>query len=382
MNRLVLLGGGHAHLRVLAELARRPLRGWEVLLLTPDARQVYSGMLPGWIAGHYTLAQCAIDLQSLARAAGAGLVLDAATGLDLPNRVVHTRARENIAYDVLSIDVGSAPPAGEVAGTASHAVAVRPLPRFVAAWDSLVERVHGSCRPFSVAVLGAGAGGVELALALRHRSLREGWSHLAVHLVGADAAPLSVAPERARLEVMRLLRRRCIHWHGPSRAIAVHADHLELAGGNTVPADACWIVTGASAPRWLADSELATVGDGFVRVHPTLQSVSHAQVFAAGDAASHPDSLPKSGVYAVQAGAVLARNLYAYCAGEPLRAWRPPARALYLLSTGDRRALAIWGDAVGQGAWAWYWKDWIDRKFIRRYNRYSTQQAGITPSSR
>lgn len=367
-KRLVLLGGGHAHLRVLAELARWPLRGWEVLLLTPDAQQVYSGMLPGWIAGHYTLAQCSIDLQSLARAADARLVLDAATGLDLPGRVVQARLHERIDFDVLSIDVGSAPPTDLFIGAGSHAVAVRPVPQFAAAWEGLVQRVHGSCRPFSVAVLGAGAGGVELALALRHRSLREGWSHVSVHLLGADAVPLPGAPPAAWQAVVRLLRQRCIQWHGESRATAVHADHVELAGGKSVPADACWIVTGAVAPKWLADSALATDDDGFVRVTPTLQSISHPQVFAAGDAASHHENLPRSGVYAVRSGAVLARNLHACCTGEPLRAWRPQSRALYLLSTGDRRALAIWGNAVGQGAWVWYWKDWIDRRFIRKYS--------------
>ena len=368
MKRLLLLGGGHAHVRVLADLARRPLPRWEVLLLTPDAQQVYSGMLPGWIAGHYTLDQCSIDLQSLARVACARLVLDAAAGLDLAGRVVQTRLHETIDFDVLSIDVGSAPPTNLVDGAASHAVAVRPVPGFAAAWEGLVRRVHGSCRPFSVTVLGAGAGGVELALALRHRSLREGWSHVIVHLVGADAVPLPGAPSAARQAVMRLLRQRCIQWHGESRATAVHADHVDLAGGKSVPADACWIVTGAAAPNWLAESALATDDEGFVRVTPTLQSASHPQVFAAGDAASLQEGLPKSGVYAVRSGAVLARNLHSYCTGESLRSWRPQSRALYLLSTGDHRALAIWGNIVWQGTWAWYWKDWIDRRFIRKYS--------------
>ena len=70
MKRVVLLGGGHAHVRVLADLAERPLSGWEVHLASPYRRQIYSGMLPGWIAGHYPIEACAIALDRLAGRAG------------------------------------------------------------------------------------------------------------------------------------------------------------------------------------------------------------------------------------------------------------------------------------------------------------------------
>jgi pyridine nucleotide-disulfide oxidoreductase family protein len=365
-KRLVLLGGGHAHLHVLAALARHPLPGTEVIMVTPQPSQVYSGMLPGWVAGHYTLAQISIDLQELARSAGATLVLDAATGLAPDDRILETRDGRRIGFDVLSIDVGSAPPSS-IPGAMEHGVGVRPIESFVAAWEQMERRLHETCEPFHAVVLGAGPGGVELAFALRHRAMKEGWSHLHVHLVGSGSEPLPQAPSSARCRVMETLRQQCIRWQGCGRGTEVEADRILLESGQAIPADSCWVVTGSAAPAWLAASGLAVDPQGYARVRETLQSVSHAHVFVAGDAASHPQPLPKSGVYAVRSGAILGRNLLAFCAGKPLTAWQPQSRALYLISTGDRRAIATWGSWSAQGRWVWRWKDWIDRRFIRSW---------------
>jgi pyridine nucleotide-disulfide oxidoreductase family protein len=365
-KRLVLLGGGHAHLQVLARLARHRLPGWEVLLVTPQPRQIYSGMLPGWLAGHYTLEQITIDLQPLARAAGASLVLDAASGLAADSGFVETRESGRIGFDALSIDVGSAPPSA-IPGAAEHGTSLRPIEGFVGAWDRLQLRVHDTCRPFHAVVLGAGPGGVELAFALRHRAMKEGWSHLNVHLVGSDSLPLPAAPPSAQRRVVEMLRQKCIRWDASRRVAAIEAQRIVFEDGQEAPADSCWIVIGSAAPVWLAASGLATDDGGYARVRETLQSLSHSHVFVAGDAASHRPALPKSGVYAVRSGAVLGHNLLAFCTGKPLASWQPQSRALYLISTGDRRALAVWGRWTAQGRWVWHWKDSIDRRFIRSW---------------
>lgn len=363
-KRLVLLGGGHAHLQVLARLARQRLPGWEVLLVTPQPRQIYSGMLPGWVAGHYTLEQIGIDLQPLARSAGATLVLDAATGLAADGGFVQTRDRGRIGFDALSIDVGSAP-ASSIPGAAEHGTSVRPIEEFVTAWERLERHLHGTCQAVHATVLGGGPGGVELAFALRHRAIREGWSHLNVHLVGSESLPMPTAPPSAQRQILEMLRQKCIRWDGSRRAAALQSDRILFEDGAAAPADSCWIVTGAAAAPWLSASGLATDDAGYVRVSETLQSISHAHVFAAGDAASHAGALPKSGVYAVRAGAVLGHNLLAFCAGKRLLKWQLQSRALYLVSTGDRRGLAVWGRWTAEGRWVWRWKDWIDRRFIR-----------------
>ncbi len=369
MKRIVLLGGGHAHVEVLSELARRPLGDCEVRLVTPYRRQIYSGMLPGWIAGHYRLEECAIPLDSLARCAGVSFHETAASSLDLrANRVICANG-ESLQFDWLSIDTGPTPALGQLPGAAEYALPIRPIEGFVAAWPALLERIARESGRFDLAILGAGAGGLELAFAIRHRAVREGWPHLHVELVGSDALPLGGAPMAARRRALDMLRQRCIGWHGPRHAAGVAKSELHFRDGATLPFDSCWVVTGAAAPAWPAASGLAADEEGFIRVTATLQSESHPHVFAAGDVAVHPRPLTKSGVYAVRSGQALVNNLRRVCAGDAATSWTPQSKALYLISTGDRNALAIWGRWTGDGRWLWRLKDAIDKRYIRSKSR-------------
>jgi selenide,water dikinase len=367
MKRLVLLGGGHAHVKVLADLAEQPLIGWDVHLVTPYRRQVYSGILPGWIAGHYPIDSCVIDLGALAERGATALHATAGVALDLDRNELRCADGTLMRFDLLSIDTGPMPALGELPGSAEHALPIRPIERFIAAWPALVDRILGQCRRFDLAIVGAGAAGVELAFAIQRRAARDGWSHLRVALVGPDELPLEGAPRAMRELTLATLTQRGIAWHGSSRGTRIDDGLIVREPGQPLPFDACLVVTGAAAPAWPAASGLATDERGFIRVGPTLQSVSHPQVFAAGDVAAYPWARPKSGVYAVRAGPVLARNLSAACAGEPLRDWSPQKRALYLLSTGDHHAMATWGPWTWSGRWAWHLKDWIDRRFMRRF---------------
>jgi pyridine nucleotide-disulfide oxidoreductase family protein len=367
MKRLVLLGGGHAHVRVLADLAERPLAGWDVRLVTPYRRQIYSGMLPGWIAGHYPIGACAIALDSLASRAGVGFHETSGLGLDLSHSAVRCADGNSLHFDVLSIDTGPMAALANLPGSAEHALSVRPIERFIAAWPRLVEHILGECRRFDLAIVGAGAAGVELAFAIQRRALTDGWSHLFLTLVGSDELPLPGAPVRLRRQAARMLAQRGITWRGRSRASQMEAGLIHFGSGHPLTFNACLVSTGAAAPGWPAADGLATDAHGFIQVGTTLQSLSHPNVFAAGDVAAYAAARPKSGVYAVRAGPVLAHNLRAYCETRGLMHWTPQARALYLISTGDRHALATWGAWAWSGRWAWRWKDRIDRQFMRRF---------------
>ncbi|MDQ6880583.1 MAG: FAD-dependent oxidoreductase [Pseudomonadota bacterium] len=367
MKRLILLGGGHAHLTVLADLAQRPLDGWDVQLVSPFRRQIYSGMLPGWVAGHYPLASCAIALDALADRAKIAFHRTGGVALDPGVNTLTCADGKLRNFDVLSLDIGPAPALDGLPGGVDYALPIRPIEGFAAAWPSLLERIAGRSINFHLVVLGAGAAGLELAFAIRHRALQEGWGHLRVSLVGSDVLPLEGASGSARARAMRALSRRRIGWHGPRRAVRIREGAIDFAEGDALAFDGCLVATGAAAPAWLAASGLTTDDRGFVRVGPTLQSTSHQNILAGGDVASSPWPLPKSGVYAVRAGPVLSENLRAICGGRPPQPWVPQARALYLVSTGDRNALALWGRWCWEGPWVWRWKDRIDRAFVRRY---------------
>lgn len=374
----MLLGGGHAHLAVLQDLSERPLDGWHVRLVTPFRRQIYSGMLPGWVAGHYALDGCAIALDSLAARGRVELAITSCTGLDLSANTVACADGSTVPFDLLSVDTGPEPALRQLPGAIEHALPVRPIEGFVAAWPGVVDRIAGRRGGFELVVLGAGAAGVELAMAIHHKAIGAGWPHLRITLVGSEPLPLGGAAGQVAPLLARLIAQRGIRWIGERRAVRIEAGRIDVDEGESIAFDACIAVTGAAAPGWPAAAGLATDAAGFIRVGRTLQTILHPHVLAAGDVAAYQDPRPKSGVFAVRAGAVLARNLRALSRDEVPLPWRPQRRALYLISTGDRRAVAAWGRWAWQGAWVWRWKDRIDRAFVARFGEMRSRASART----
>lgn len=370
MKRLLLLGGGHAHVKVLADLAQQPLAGWDVQLVSPYRRQIYSGMLPGWIAGDYSIDDCALSLERLSRAAGVRFHETAGVALDPVANTVTCADGRRLAFDRLSIDTGPMPALAGLPGSREHTLPIRPIEAFVAAWPALAARIAAaaaSASRFDLVLLGAGAAGVELAFAIQQQATEAAWSTLRLTLVGSDEWPMAGAPQRLQHQAATLLQQRGIAWQGDRRALRADAGTLHFEQGAPLSFDACLVVTGAAAPAWPRASGLTTDAQGFIRVGPTLQSLSHPHILAAGDVAAYADPRPKSGVYAVKAGPVLAHNLRALCEGRAPQAWTAQRRALYLISTGNRHALASWGPFTWGGDWVWRWKDHIDRGFMRRF---------------
>ncbi len=361
MTQLVLLGAGHAHLQVLHALAADPLAGTQVTLLSPYPQLVYSGMVPGLVAGHYDAAACSIPIAPLAERAGAAFMPAAAVGLDASARRLRLADDRELGYDVLSVDIGAVMNRDAIPGAREHAAFVRPIEHFLPLWEGLLARAERA--PLRLAVVGGGAAGVELALALRYR-LGE---RTPISLVTGGLAVLAAYPA-----VVRWFGRRALARHRveviPETCTQVTADCLHLGNGRSLPSDLALVAIGGSAPGWLTGSGLALDEGGFIATGPTLQSTSHAEVFAAGDVASRADApRPRSGVYAVRAGPPLALNLRRFIEGAALRSYRPQARSLNLLATGEQRAIVSWGLVAAEGRWAWRWKDRIDRGFVNRF---------------
>ena len=367
MKRLVLLGGGHAQLAVLASLAEQPMAGWDVRLVTPHRRQIYSGMLPGWVAGHYPLEACAIALDALALRGGITFHQAAAVAIDPAQQSIRCDDGAELPFDMLSIETGPVASIANLPGSVEHALPIRPIEGFVTAWPAIIERLRNAGHRFDLVILGAGAAGVELAFAISHRAAIEGWSQVRLSLVGSDSRPLDGSPGKLRRQAAALLAGRGIGWVGGRQAQRIEPNRVRFDDGTALDFDACLVVTGAAAPAWPRAGGLATDDRGFIQVGPTLQSLSHPRVFAAGDIAALSHARPKSGVFAVRAGPALAHNLRAKSEGRTLDDWHPQRRALYLISTGDRHAFASWGPWAWQGRWVWHWKDRIDRRFVKRF---------------
>lgn len=365
MKRLLLLGAGHAHVHLLRSLAREPMPGVQVTLVSPWVRQMYSGMVPGWMAGRYRLEDCAFAVPPLARAAGVQWLHDRVLALDAGSRQVRLATAGRVAYDWLSVDTGSVMEGRDLRGAAEHTLRVRPIEEFAQRWaDCVAVADHGLA--LTVAVIGAGAAGVELALAAAARLAPRG----RVVLVTGGPQPLASHPPLARWLVARALKQaRITVMRLP--CVEVSADHVHLAGADEgridLPCQVAILCTGGEAPRWLPESGLLLDAQGCIATRETLQSVSHPEVFAAGDVASRPDApRPRSGVQAVRAGPPLALNLRRVVAAQPLKSYSPPTRTLNLLACADATAIASWGPLAARGRWVWLWKDGIDRRFLAR----------------
>ncbi|MEQ8860235.1 MAG: selenide, water dikinase SelD [Pseudomonadales bacterium] len=355
---MVLLGGGHSHVQVLRAFGMRPLEGVRVTVVSREVFTPYSGMLPGHVAGLYDWRDIHIDLGPLARFAGARLIAAEAVALDADARRIEFADRPALHYDVLSINSGAVPAHHGGAG-----VPVKPIGRFLPHWRALRERIEPGQR---VALVGGGAGGIELALAMR-RSL-------------SDVCPItlltdSLLPGFPAGAVRRLAAALAAHDVEVLQGFKV-AEVQELADGNAISAadgrrlhaDFLFWVTGVEPPPWLQRSGLATDSAGFVAVDRQLRSTSHADVFAAGDVAGMVlQPRPKSGVFAVRQGPVLAANLRRVVSDRPLRRYRAQRRALAIVGTADGSAVAARGALALSGPWVWRWKDWIDRRFMARF---------------
>jgi selenide, water dikinase len=378
---LVLVGGGHSHVAVLKSFGMRPMPGVRLTLVTRDMQTPYSGMLPGFIAGHYTYDDCHIDLAPLAAFAGARLYRAEAIGIDLEAKRVICTNRPPLPYDVLSLDIGSHPKQADVVGSAEHATPVKPIGGFAARWQRIVTRVRTDPSPLRIGVIGGGAGGVELTLAMQHRLrrvlLEAGQNPERLHFVLVTAGPLLPThnPSVGRI-FRRVLEERGVELHLDSEVVAVQRGGVRCRQGAAIALDEIIWVTQAGAASWLGESGIACDPDGFVRVRDTLQTVTDPDVFAAGDVATmdnHPR--PKAGVFAVRHGKPLIRNLRLVLAGRRPTPFVPQKRFLSLISTGDKYAIASRGRWAAEGKWVWALKDWIDRRFMRKYSELPEMPA-------
>ncbi len=419
MKDVVLVGAGHAHIEVLRSFGAKPPPGVRLTLITRQAFTPYSGMLPGLIAGLYSFDEAHIDVRPLCAFAAARLVLAEASGVDIAGKRVLCANSDPVPFDILSIDTGSTPNTHQTPGAAEHAIAVKPVEGLLAGLEAVRRRVLARDGTARICVVGAGAGGVELMLAVVRRLRRElpeaggapnpaDWlpslrakrsnpgaqmtpgsplppmrprddagngsaggrvtqSGLSFTLLSAGPDILPAFPRRMRARFRAILAERGVEIV-TGTASSVESGTVRLADGRALAFDELFWATEASAAPWLAETGLKLGAKGFIEVAQTLESVSQASVFAAGDVASiRGYALPKAGVYAVREGPVLAENLRRAASGKALKAYKPQRRILALITTGERYAIGAKGGLTVEGAWVWRWKDWIDRRFMRRF---------------
>ncbi|WP_445243634.1 MULTISPECIES: FAD-dependent oxidoreductase [unclassified Microcoleus] len=394
----------------------QPLPGVRLTLISDVLHAPYSGMLPGHVAGFYNYDECHIDLRSLAEFARCQILIDRAIAIDLNKNLVICQTHPPVNFDVLSVDIGSTPATLSVPGAAEYAIAAKPVPEFLASWNQLIsQRQKHPQKPLRIAIVGGGAGGVELALNMQSRMAKEegfgnglcngfnGWilreegrgkkeEELEIHLFHSGAELMPGHNKRVRRRLKKILISRGIKLHLMEKVSAIEKPEtidiednqecpmpnaqgpmpnaqISCKSGLELECDRIFWVTQASAASWIRESGLAADSNGFMQVNDCLQSVSHPNVFAAGDIAAMVNySRPKAGVFAVRQGKPLFENLQQFLLEKPLKPFAPQEQYLGLIGTGNKRAIASRGSFMWESALLWYWKDWIDRQFMQKFS--------------
>ena len=366
-KKLLLVGAGHAHIGLLRRLCVTPLAKSDITLITEQPQSIYSGMLPGWMAGHYTLDDIRIDIAVLCKQAGVHLIQQPIVKVDAKSQRVMTIDDSHYSYDVLSLNTGADTDMRWLNNAETNSVmAIRPLHSFVNQWSQVLATAQRS-ECYRLAIVGAGAAAIELVMAAQVALQRISANHQVSLICGTTL--LSGFDARFKKQVIRQLERlniKVIY----ERATAYQNGKLiteTMSSQQSFPIDTVIAATGVTGAAWTASTDIATVDRGFIAVNAVQQSVSHPNVFAVGDVATRVDKhIAHSGVHAVYGGAVEADNLLTFMIDQnkPLQRYRPRRRTLYLLSCGDKYAIASWGKYSWQGRWVWYLKRYIDQRFI------------------
>jgi selenide,water dikinase len=386
-KNVVLLGAGNAHLRFLKMFGMRPLPGLAVTLISEAPVIPYSAMVPGHIAGDYRWEEITIDLVRLCRKVNARFISARATCLDAANRKVGFDTRPELSYDVLSLGLGSLPARPASVTSLESSWPMRPLAGLLARLNSLEEQLRRSPRPFHLVVVGGGASGCELTLAIRKRFAA--FADFRITLVQSHSQLLPQFAGKSARIFADLMAARGVAVRLNTQDTGGDERTLELNGTERLEYDAVLWATNAAPPDLLRSNGLRLSQDGFLLVDDTLQSVTDPAIFGTGDCISlksYPDLL-KNGVYAVREGAILFENIPRFLEERPLVPFRPQRVCLCLLNTSDDSAVLTYGPIVTKGKTVRWLKERIDRAWMDSFERlgsmnHGTEQEDEAPAMR
>lgn len=360
--RVLLAGGGHTHALLLKALQKKSLPQSQLTLISASRFTPYSGMLPGVIAGNYHAEEAHIDLQILAEQSGCEFIEDRIIALDSDTKTLFSEKGQQYAYDLLSINTGSTQ---SKVIDANACISIKPIAPFLRWLTQELPQKLQEAQSFNLVIIGAGAAGVEVALAIKKRF--HPLKNLNIHIITASGV-LSGHPEGVRKMVEEELARKSIHVHKQFKVSGIAQQELMSQQGERLNYDQLILATPATPAAWPGESTLASNSGGFIRVNEYLQSVSHDNVFACGDIAEFTGSpLAKCGVYAVRQAPILHENLIRMLQSQPLKPFSPQKQFLSLLSCADGRAIASKGWFRAKGSMVWHWKDRIDRRFMAQF---------------
>src|SRR3984893_774534 len=366
-KRLVLVGGGHAHLYTLRQTAKLAELGISVVLVAPRLFW-YSGTGPGIVSGSHAPDQGSVNLQSLVQRRGGAFIEDEAIRIDASNRRVFLRKHSPLSYDALSLNVGSQVSTEDIPGAEEYGITVKPISNLVAVRKELIASEARGCEA-RIVVIGGGDAGCELVANIGYLLSELNWKERPT-LVSATLNLMENHGANAGLIMTKYLRELRTNLVLGAKVIRVHAGAIELENDATIPFDLLVIATGIRPSTLMRSSGLPVAFDGSLQVNRSLQCVSYPEIFATGDGMCFDGRiLPRMCVYAVRQPPVLYHNLTAYMAAKDLRPFHPQRSYLLILNLGDGTGLLSWRRLANRSRPAFWLKDWIDRRFVAEFSR-------------
>ncbi|MGI0482096.1 FAD-dependent oxidoreductase [Geminocystis sp. CENA526] len=370
MVNLVLVGGGHSHSIVLKLWSKKRLSGVKITLISNVKNTPYSGMLPEYINGFYSYEESHINLVKLAEIAGINLIIDEVVNIDADEKIVSCKSGLRIGFDVLSLNIGSSPEKSQIEGANLYAIAIKPIPLFLKKWLQIIDLAHNNPdKKMIFTIIGGGAGGVELALNIHHKLINIiSIENLTINLIHRGKRITSNYDVSMSEKLTKILDKNHINIYLNEVVKSIDSQKITLFSGKNIDSDYTFLVTQASAPIWLKNSSIETDTEGFIMVKNTLQSVNYPYIFASGDIASIIDyPCAKAGVFAVKQGMPLYQNLCNFLTEKPLKLYYPQKKYLNIIGTGNKNAVANWGNISVQSPLIWYWKKYLDHNFMKQF---------------
>ena len=366
-KKLVLVGGGHAHMETLANLKMFREAGIDVTVIQPLPYHYYSGMGPGVLGGTYEPEEIRFHTKVQVEKAGCRFILDAAVSVDPRNQRVYLKDSDvEIPYDVISLNTGSQVEKKNVSDW-EHVVGAKPIEQLVRARELICQK--GSVGPLRVAVVGGGPSAVEIAGNVRQLSTCAGLANVEITIY-CGSELLSGRPLRVQKLARGMLESKKILIKTSHRVEKVSAATLFFSGGTEVATDLVFLCSGVNPSQIALHSGLPTGPDGGMLVNSNLQSVAYDTVFGGGDCIDfEPCRLDKVGVYAVRQNPILLHNLFAKLTGSSLQQFRPGGKYLLIYNLGGGQGLFFRRPFLYGGRLPFLLKDWIDRRFIRRFKK-------------
>jgi pyridine nucleotide-disulfide oxidoreductase family protein len=368
---IVLIGGGHAHIEVVRRSASVfGDQDTDITLISPEQHAVYSGMIPGVIAGHYQASESMIDLPHLCERYGVQWMQGRFRSIDLSKQSILLSDGGEAHYDAVSLDIGSIPSCSSISGNA-NIMPVKPALQFLQQWQSVVDGIIQDT-PQTVTIIGGGVAGIEIILAMHYRIQKlvgeaaiKRWNFRLI----SSTELLRGHNQKVRQSILNALVTSAVQVIQGRSVTQILENQILLDDGSLHASDHTVLATQAKAYPFLKDSNLPLSASGFVPVNNALQVPNAAGVFAVGDVAEFPQPLAKAGVYPVRQGPILAYNLHVYVHGHELKPFTAQSTFLSLIALGERSAVASKGRFYSRGALVWWWKNWVDKTFVGKYSK-------------